>query len=177
MSGELAAVVQTVLEWIKAPWKMFTIIFVISIFALLAPESWLRAIHMADWINGHWAELFLCSAFSGLFLVITGIEKRVQPILALRRHKHEINEKCDKIVRTLKSLKPDERGALTYFNGHSTYSFHPDDSVIRNLEIKGIVRLVIDTNYQISYSLGEDVLVFLEERGHSTIGEAIAKLK
>lgn len=51
MSGELAAVVQTVLEWIKAPWKMFTILFVISVFAFLAPNSWLQAIHMNIWVK------------------------------------------------------------------------------------------------------------------------------
>lgn len=155
---------------------MFTIIFVISTFALLAPDSWLRTIHMADWVKAYWAELFLCSAFSGLFLIITGIEKRVQPILASRRHEREKNEKFDKIVHIFKSLKPDERGVLTHFNGNSTYSFHPAESVIRNLEIKGIVRLIGNLDYQVSYSLTDDILAFLREKGYRTIGEAITKL-
>ncbi len=170
--------IQTILEWIKAPWKMFAIIFLVCMSALLIPISWLRAIHMDAWVQHYWTSLVLFSVFSGLFLAITGVEERVKPILAQRRKKREADEKYKRLESTLKSLRADEVGVLTRFNaGNSTQDFHQTDGVIRNLALKGIVHLVNDTGYYIWFSLTDDTLAFLTERGFQTIGEAVSVLK
>lgn len=172
------ALFQTLLEWIKAPWKMFAIIFLICISALFAPNSWLQAIHMAAWVQKYWALLVFFGSFSGLFLAITGIEERVKPIGERRRRKRETDEKYSKLEATLKSLRADEVGILTRFNASSsTQDFHQTDGVIRNLAFKGVVHLVNDTGYFMSFSLTDDAIAFLTDRGFQTISEAISVLK
>jgi hypothetical protein len=173
-----AAIVQTILDWVKAPWKMFTILFLISALALFAPKSWLEATNMNTWVQGHWALLVLICAFSGLFLLITVIEERAKPVLARNKHKRETEEKYNKIERTLKSLQTDEIGPLGYFGGgHSTQGFNSFDAVPKSLANKGILKLIQQTGIEASYSLTQDVIAFLAARDYDTIAIAIQRLQ
>jgi len=134
------ALCQTLVEWIKAPWRMFTRIFLISTFALFVPKSWLQTIGMTAWVQSHWTWLILASAFSGLFLIITGVEERVKPILAGRRRKRETDEKYSKLKATLKSLRTDEVGILGFYSaGYSTRNFPRVEGVVQNLVNKRIL--------------------------------------
>jgi hypothetical protein len=176
--GAWAAIAQIVLDWIKTPWKVLTVIFVLCTFGLVAPKTWIEAIGMTASVHNLWPWLVVGSAASGLLLVITGVEELAKPVFSRRKSKKETEEKYRRIEGTLQSLKSDEIGALTQFNaGSSTQDFHPTDGIPKNLMLKGILRVVNDTGYIVWYGLTEDMDAFVADRGFQTISEAIKSLK
>jgi Super-infection exclusion protein B len=180
MSGDqLAAAVQSFLDWVKAPWKFSTIVFAISSFALLAPKSWLQAIRMTAWVEHFWPWLVVIWAFSGVFLTITVIEELAKPRMTAREREREVEEKQRKLERIFKALVSDEIGVLrSYSGGHSTRVFQGGEAVVRNLVDKGLLHNVSDKHefYQ-GFSLTEQVMDYLEAKNFKTVGEAIASLQ
>lgn len=175
--GTWAAIAQIILDWIKTPWKVLAVIFVLCTFALVAPTSWIGAIGMTASVHSIWPWLVIGSAASGLLLVITGVEELAKPVFSRRKSRKETEEKYRRIEGTLKSLKSDEIGVLTRFNaGSSTEDFHPTDGISKNLALKGILRVVNDSGFYVWYGLTEDIDAFLADRGFQTISEAIKSL-
>lgn len=174
----VAALFQAFLDWVKAPWKMFTILFVISLSALLAPRSWVQAIGMTAWATQFHPWLVLGCLFCGLFLAITGIEESLKPRFARNKSKRETNEKYSRIERTLRALKADEIGKLGLYGvGHSTQNFFNSDGVVLNLVNKNILYRSTSAGMSGSYCLTPDVTSYLAEKGQTTVSEAVEELK
>lgn len=178
MSGEVVAAVQTFLEWIKTPWKLFVILFAISLFALFVPRSWLQTIGMTAWVQHFWPWLVVTFAFSGLFLVITTIEEAAKPIIQRRKNKRSVEANKSKLESTFRSLVSDEINVLSEFSGgHSTITARSNHGTVHNLAKKGILHCVTPGQYYESYSLTEEVMSYLAENHLESVGVAITKAK
>lgn len=176
--GSWVAIAQVVLDWIKAPWKVFTVLFLISIAALLLPQKFTDSIHMTSTITQFWPWIVFASSFFGLFLLITGVEECIKPLRARRKHKRETDEKYSKIERILKSLRNDEAVVLGYFGpGHSSQNLDISEGVPQHLVNKGILYCSRKLDYVGTYSLTPAIEQYLADRKFQTVIEAIQALK
>jgi Super-infection exclusion protein B len=179
MSGELAALAQTILEWIKAPWKLLVVLFLICSFALFSPKSWMQAMGIKVWVDAHWPLLVGLFAFAGIFSMITVAEEVVTKlIIQKRKDKRLADAKRKKLESVLRSVASDEINVLSqYSGGHSTLPFTREEGVVHNLVKKGILQCVNERDFISSYSLTDQVMEYLEENHFPSISAAISKLR
>jgi len=181
MSGPIPALAHAFLDWIKAPWKLLTVIFIMCTSALVAPRSWMNGAGVSPSIEHYRPLLILFAMGSGLLLLVTVVEEQVVKPIAKRRESERIaDEKTSKLESSLRTVRPDEVAILSHFTGaRSTVILAQDDGVAQNLVKKGILYCP-ETNfepYRWSYCLTDDVTAYLERQNLPHLIAAIEKLK
>lgn len=173
-----AAIAHVILDFIKAPWKLFVVIFVICVLALIIPNSWIETMGMTAWVAHFHPWIVIGFLFCGLSLIVTGIDEWTKPARARLRHRRETEEKFRKLENTLKSLRMDEIGTLgVYGSGHSTQSFHNGHGIVNNLVNKGILYCASNKAEYGGYCLTEDIVAYLDAKNFKTVAEAATKLQ
>lgn len=173
-----AELFKVILEWIKAPWKIFAIIFLFSLTLIVVKP--LFGTSMNAFITERWPWLISSCLISGFFLVVSAVEHYwYKPVADRRKNEREAQARKLRLEHILRTLKNDELGILRYYTpGFSTQAFSRDQKVVLNLVNKGILCGHSDQGeFMQHFSLTDDVTAYLAGNNFDSINAAIEKLK